>query len=95
MDNALFLQEAGFEDNTATLDLAIDLLGIVGKADALDLGTTLDDHRRAAHLQILDYGHRIAIQQLGTIAILRHTATDIGSRTLLIKLVRTIRAHIQ
>ena len=94
MDNALFLREAGFQYDAATLDFAVNLFGVVGQADALDLSTSFDNHRRASHLQILDNGHRIAIQQLGAIAILRHIV-GCWSALLAIKLVCTIGTNIQ
>ena len=40
----LLLQETGFKDDAAAVDLAIYLLVVVGKANALHLGATLDDH---------------------------------------------------
>ena len=42
--STLLLQEASFEHNAATIDFAIHLLGVIRKADALNLCTTLDDH---------------------------------------------------
>ena len=40
----LLLQEAGFEDDAAAVDFAVYLLVVVGKANALHLSATLDDH---------------------------------------------------
>ena len=95
MLSGLLLQEAGLQDDAATLDFAIYLLWIVGQADTLNLGSALDNHRRASHLQILDNGYRIAVHQLGTVAILRYIVGCRSRCVLAIELVRTIGAHIQ
>lgn len=44
MYRALLLQEAGLKHDAATINLAVYLLGVVGKADALNLCASLDDH---------------------------------------------------
>ena len=41
----LLLQEAGLQYNATTINFAVYLLGIVCETDALNLRTTLDDHR--------------------------------------------------
>ena len=41
----LLLQEAGIQYNATTINFAVYLLGIVCETDALNLRTTLDDHR--------------------------------------------------
>ena len=92
---ALFLQEAGFQYDTAALDLAINLLGILGQADTLNFGTALDDHRRATHLQILDNGHRVAVEQFGAIAVLGHVCTCVCGCVLAVELVSAIGTNLQ
>ena len=92
---ALFLQEAGFQYDTAALDLAINLLGVLSQADTLHLGAALDDHRRATHLQILDNGHRVAVEQFSAIAVLGYVSTCSGSCVLAIELVSAIGTNIQ
>lgn len=41
---ALFLQEAGLEDYAAAFYLAVDLLRVVGQADASYFCSAFDDH---------------------------------------------------
>ena len=43
-DTTLFLQEAGLEDYAAAFNLAVDLLRVVGQADASYFGSAFDDH---------------------------------------------------
>ena len=71
----LFFQEAGLQHDAAAVNLAVNLFGILGQADALHFGASLDNHRRTLHFQILDNGNRIAIEQFGAIAILGHIGT--------------------
>ena len=40
----LLLEEAGLENDAAAIDLAVNLLRILGKADALNLCSALDHH---------------------------------------------------
>lgn len=40
----LLLEEAGLEHDARAVNLAIYLLGVIGKADALYLCSALDDH---------------------------------------------------
>jgi hypothetical protein len=40
----LLLEEAGLQNDAAAFDLAVNLFRILGKADALHLGSTLDHH---------------------------------------------------
>ena len=91
----LFLQEAGFQYDTAALDLAVNLLGVLGQADTLNFGAALDDHRRATYLQILDNGYRVAVQQFGTIAVLGYVSTCGRGCVLAIELVSAIGTNIQ
>ena len=92
---ALFLQEAGFQYDAAALDLAINLFGILGQADTLHFGAALDDHRRTSYLQILDNGHRVAVHQLGAIAVLGHVGSSVGSCILTVELVSEIGTNVQ
>ena len=41
----LLLQEAGLKHDTTAVDFAIYLLWVIGQADALNFGATLDNHR--------------------------------------------------
>ena len=40
----LFFQETGFKHNTATVNLAINLFGVLGQADTLYFCTSFDNH---------------------------------------------------
>ena len=40
----LFFQETGLKHNTATVNLAINLFGVLGQADTLYFGTSFDNH---------------------------------------------------
>ncbi len=65
----LLLQKASLKHNPRAINAAIDMFGVVGQADAFDLGAALDYHRRSFDFEILDHRYRIAILQLGAVAI--------------------------
>ena len=68
----LLLQEACLQHYTAAINLAVHLFRIFGKTNALNLGTTFNDHRRSFHLQILNDCDSITIKKFCTIAITCH-----------------------
>ena len=91
---SLLLQEASLQDDAAAIYFAVHLLGVLRKADALNLRTTLDDHRRTLNLEVLDYCHSVAIHKLCAIAVACHIICGCCLLAC-VELVATIGAYVK
>ena len=90
---SLLLEEAGLEDDAAAINLTINLLWVVGKLDALYLCASLDNHRRALNLEVLDNCHSVAIAELCAVAVACNSVC-LSALLAWVELVTAVRTYI-
>ena len=90
---SLLLEEAGLEDDAAAINLTINLLWVVGKLDALYLCASLDNHRRALNLEVLDNSHSVAIAELCAVAVACNSVC-LSALLAWVELVTAVRTYI-